>query len=110
MTALQELLAKVKAGGWDTALSFSAFKGKHLTTISQAYNGSLDAAKALHDAVLPRWGRSVDATAPEMGIEVKLHSAESVSIGDHQPTEARAWLIAIIEVLIAQEKLKEKSE
>ena len=53
---------------------------------------------------MPDWGRSVDATAPEMGVEVKLHSADSVSIGDHQPTEARAWLIAIIEALIAQEQ------
>ena len=106
MTALQELLAKVKAGDGisseDTGHVFDSVY--HVSYALNADYGSLDAAKALHEAVLPDWGRSVDATAPEMGVEVKLHSADSVSIGDHQPTEARAWLIAIIEALIAQEQ------
>jgi hypothetical protein len=125
MTALQELLAKVEAGVkyetmGHTLLCQKAFpKPQDFDGSREAYansnaqlavlawrNGSLNAAKALHEAVLPEWGRSVDATAPEMGIEVKLHSAESVSIGDHQPTEARAWLIAIIKAIIAQENAK----
>jgi hypothetical protein len=100
MTALQELLANVEVGEWDTAMVFSAFDGKHLTAISQAYNGSLDAALSLFEAVLPDhrarldYGRRFRAwvITPYNG----KHDAYSTSI-------ARALLIATIEVLIAQE-------
>jgi len=66
-----------------------------------ALNGSLDAAKALHDAVLPRWTRSVDATVPDAGIEVALYKggvfddARKEVTGD-STNEARAWVAAIL--------------
>jgi hypothetical protein len=106
--ALTELLAKVEAGiepntddVWDSFVESNSFVRSSCLKILPAFHGSLDAAKALHEAVLPEWTRSVDATAPEMGIEVALHGPKSIFKGDHQPTEARAWLIAILKALIA---------
>lgn len=75
-----------------------------------AYKGSLDAAKALHEAMLPGWTRDVDATAPECGITVTLHKPYSPhSYPDEEKTvsadlssEARAWLLAILRALAAE--------
>jgi hypothetical protein len=55
--ALTELLAKVKAACLDEVYCLT----QHVNGIGmnasmwQAYNGSLDAAKELHEAVLPDW-------------------------------------------------------
>jgi hypothetical protein len=71
-----------------------------------AYIGSIDAAKQLHDAVLPGWTRDVDATAPECGIDVTLW--RPIPCGQYsqfratKDCEARAWLLAILSALIAQ--------
>ena len=111
--ALTDLLAKVEAGKVDHkasiptfAVMFAELTLATLTTNLQAYrayNGSLDAAKALHEAVLPECGRSVDATMPEAGICVEIHrEAQAIGKGDNT-CEARAWLIAIIKALIAEE-------
>lgn len=75
-----------------------------------AYHGSLNAAKALHEALLPGWTRDVDATAPECGITVTLHKPYSPhSYPDEEKTvsadlssEARAWLLAILRALAAE--------
>jgi hypothetical protein len=69
---------------------------------SQAYHGSIDAAKALHDAVLPgfKWKLSrSNATAYPF-------NAPSTGSGFYGMAEnpARAWLIAILEALIAMEE------
>lgn len=122
--ALTALLAKVEAGeakASDMSQAFGAFgapeEGVSWFTYN-AYNGSIDAAKALHDAVLP-------------GLTIRLidHGAEFEDVGrwnakvnwEHiswQPTftaagpfghegqcnnPARAWLIAVLKALIAQE-------
>jgi len=74
---------------------------------SAGYEGSLDAAKALHKEVLPGWSWEVRAsgfnwsqatlwnpmTQPRLGYDFRAE-AES---------PARAWLIAILKALIAQE-------
>tara|TARA_R110000851_G_scaffold115636_1_gene241563 strand:+ start:130 stop:465 length:336 start_codon:yes stop_codon:yes gene_type:complete len=103
---LQELLVKVEAGEWDTAMVFSAFEGKHLTTISQAYSGSLDAAKALHEALLPEW-RVTHAFGLISGEISKFNLSQndepSRYAGASSFNPAHAWLIAILEALIAQE-------
>lgn len=76
----------------------------------KAFSGSLDAAKALHEALLPGWTRDVDATAPECGITVTLHKPYSPhSYPDEEKTvsadlssEARSWLLAILRALAAE--------
>ena len=110
MTALQELLAKVKAG-IAVYRDFSCFEvpsqcmqyTERAISARMAYNGSLDAAKALHEAVLPEW--MVAQIRQENFIGrwvVRLFYTEAMHGVDNCP--ARAWLIAIIEALIAQEK------
>jgi hypothetical protein len=93
------LLAKVKAetvlgkfgpimrGHWDFDTQFSAMK---------AYKGSLDAAKALHDVVLPGWGFVID-DGRSLVVRVDVVFSAKAS------TPARAWLIAILRALIAQD-------
>tara|TARA_R110000823_G_C15774169_1_gene484392 strand:- start:85 stop:411 length:327 start_codon:yes stop_codon:yes gene_type:complete len=106
MTALQELLAKVKAGECDHGSFLALDKPVDGIRAHHAYNGSLDAAKALHDAVLPCCSWSVAKhdrayvscmTDPDDILTWIEESAQSAN-------PARAWLIAIIKALIAKEK------
>ena len=69
---------------------------------------SLDAALGLVEAKLPGWGRDVDATAPEMGIDVTLHdprpphrAAPRTFKGTHN-RETHATLIALLSALETQ--------
>jgi hypothetical protein len=70
----------------------------------EAYHGSLDAALALHEAVLPGWGALIDLTsdvtvdngAPNL-IEFRDKSARVTG------NPARAWLLAVLEALISLE-------
>jgi hypothetical protein len=110
MTALQELLAKVEAGEWDWRLDWPEWDAECMPSIglcSNAYNGSLDAAKALHEAVLPEWHFNISSEANSNGYVVALTDASWMdhSLGD-DANPARAWLIAIIKALIAQEDAK----
>ena len=108
--ALTELRDKVAAGnksnGAKVASAFSESKDLRQIIIwhMDAFNGSLDAAKALHEAVSPGHRVQLSQTddgewlcniAPDMGAQV----VETVF---HQDP-ARAWLLAILEALIAQE-------
>ena len=75
--------------------------------IEAASNGSLDAAIALKDAVLPGWGYTVGhASATVFGLDEN----QNHTIGKHRVYEvsgynpARAWLLAILEALIAIER------
>ncbi len=102
MTALRELREKVAAGefpaymsnrdlGWDVAI----------LTPYEAFSGSLDAAKALHEALLPGWGWSVSDTGdvtlwPPGLIDEQNAGAVEVS-GEMAP--ARAWLLVILDAL-----------
>ena len=111
MTALQELLAKVEAGEeCDHAFAKVYPVGTMRSDwLHDAYSGSLDAAKALHEAVLPEW-RITHAFGLISGEVAKFNLTHNekpstyVSATANNP--ARAWLIAIIEALIAQEKSK----
>ena len=113
--ALSELLAKVKAGhGNDPSDYLCLMIVNDSIAARNAYNGSLDAAKPLHDAVLPEW--LVDALwqKPEYGPNPRLWSCRlrhlggiKQCVGDDyykaSPSPARAWLVAILEALIAEE-------
>ncbi|MCA0204312.1 MAG: hypothetical protein LCH92_08220 [Proteobacteria bacterium] len=105
--ALENLVGLIEAGRLvlqdlgvnSRAFPVEIFDGEAMTlhTIIAAYHGSLDAAKALHGALLPGYTRDVDATAPECGIRVSIWSPSGpiVGVGDTE-IEARAWLLAIL--------------
>lgn len=112
LEALKELAAKVEAG--DDA-GFRRANRKVFYTPCQdvdlqlreencryAYKGSLDAAKALHEAVLPYgWGFETFSLAGEVVLKRNKPIDRHYGFADMSP--ARAWLLAILRALIAQE-------
>lgn len=110
MTALQDLLAKVEAG-WPPDIDTPYMTPFHAAwpdwRAQQAWlanQGSLDAAKALHDAVLP--DRSCGITfGGEYGATITFPPTwDRMSISESNLIPARAWLIAVLRALIAQEE------
>lgn len=102
--ALQALLERVEAGRlpWrepdESDLPYAR-------AIHEAFYGSLDAAKVLHDRVLPGWeyGISQNAEEPEPAAYVAKWDAKLAGDGfaavSYDP--ARAWLLAILRALLA---------
>jgi len=100
--ALAKLIEKVEAGdATNDGSMFRAF-GDKWTICFDAFHGSLDAALALHEAVLPGWGyvdllrRGSRHTAH---IAVDVFELTLTGVAD---TPARAWLLAIIKALHAE--------
>ena len=101
MSELDKLIGAVEAGTLPEAVfhGCSSIRGhwayttgldaEKRTLVFLAYNGSLDAALALHKALLPGWGwaRLNDRMAVELA--GSIYSARG-------PCPARAWLIAIL--------------
>jgi hypothetical protein len=102
--ALTKLLAKVEAGGGVNYGYYSSAFASHDHIAHVAYNGSLDAAKALHEAVLPEW-RVTHAFGLVSGEVAKFNLTHnekpSTYVSAKSDNPARAWLIAIIKALIA---------
>jgi hypothetical protein len=117
--ALDALIAKVEAGDEfafekSTQDVFGAYRRSETAQLAyRAFNGSLDAAKALHEAVLPGWrvgqigqqyahqddpsdAWSVWIVAPDYLTTCAQASAQG-------PCPARAWLLAILRALHAME-------
>lgn len=110
--ALEELAAKVEAGevkDWRPYYIERVFGTKRNAVLAVAsFDGSLDAAKALHDAVLPGWRY----TLRNWG-KVEVFTEEWNDENTHpkhfksaciRGNLARAWLLSILRALIAQEK------
>ena len=102
--ALQRLLDKVESGKVSQWFNWNSGIGSHGPLARQAYNGSLDAAKALHDALLPGWDLLI--TTYEDGLfEVSVSEPLVVKTYDGlSEIIARAWLIAIIRAVMAGER------
>jgi len=109
--ALEALIEAVEAGTatefqfhtWRPGLSGTIKESKAML---RAYNGSLDAAAALHDALLPGWDWEIcNDTADKMAAVWPIKQPKNVFDGDpgygHWPTPARAWLLAILRALAA---------
>ena len=99
--ALRNLADKVEAGGYDNVTAFEAFDGKNQNLIADAFGGSLDAAKALHDAVLPNSPLDIVLTGGYS--RVSIYSGPKAPFHARNESVARAWLLAILKALIAQE-------
>jgi hypothetical protein len=101
--ALIALRDAVKAGEWDQSAAWTSFGIGRCSQAERAYHGSLYAAKALHEAVLPGWYWHVNSA------DDRQHHAANVSRDEASsfyfvtaPNPARAWLLAILEALIAE--------
>ena len=103
--SLAELIAKVEAGDATNDGSMFRVFGDKWTTCFDAFHGSLDAAKALHDAVLPEYGYGVIGTmsdgdcracvVPKIDNPPEYHGRSEIP--------ARAWLLAILRALHSME-------
>ncbi len=67
-----------------------------------AHDGSLDAAKALHEAVLPGWEWGRNAETGTMWVRRQIGWSAYFTTECADP--ARAWLIAIIRAKISKEQ------
>lgn len=110
--ALEELIAKVEAGEvcrpnrkakWqDCDFEKRGYGYRVNANIAGAYNGSLGAAKALHEAVFPGWDWRVGSCGPSEVIINRPYGGAVEYSGDSS-CPARAWLLAILRALLAQE-------
>ena len=103
--AMQRLLDAVEAGRVGQFRNLdSEFGHGNGIHAKRAYNGSLDAAKALHEALLPGWDLLI--TTYEDGLfEVSVSEPLVVKTYDGlSEIIARAWLIAIIRAVMAGER------
>ncbi len=90
---LDDLIAAVEAGGDDLkVLELSSPFGRNYVFIIDAYRGSLDAAQALHDALLP----GASAVIQTNGIAQTIGPDHERHTGTASDKPARAWLIAIL--------------
>ncbi len=80
--------------------NFSTAELKVSINAYRAYNGSLDAAKALHEAVLPGWDWCM--TADKVDVWTGNMMDDGIMRHGEAGTTARAWLIAILKALIAE--------
>ena len=108
ITALDELIKAVEAGDeWVSVKADAAFDDKGNAVMAcRAYGadghperaGSIDAAKALHDALLPGWWYVIDH---------RMCSVSDMFDGpffsqDTHDSPARAWLLAVLRAYRAQ--------
>ena len=116
--ALQRLLDAVEAGRVGQFRNLdSEFGHGNGIHARRAYNGSLDAAKSLHDALLPGWAIERMSWWPgghwtfhlwgtgdpdHNGDRWHTHTDGRVEASDTDP--ARAWLLAIIRAVMAGER------
>ena len=71
-------------------------------TVCRAFHGSLDAAKALHDALLPGWAWEVCShDEPAAAIVWNRAKSDREYVGERSEDRnvARAWLLAILRAL-----------
>ena len=102
MGDLRGLIAKVEAGtatAYDFGLMFPLATNFEHTRAWEAYQGSLDAAKALHEALLPGWYWSL-AEDDDYGFCCKVFFKRLYN--EYSIVASRAWLLAILRALEAE--------
>lgn len=108
MSAITRLADKVEAG---TATPADFVEKGLMENISapksawKAYNGSLDSAKALHEAMLPDWWFAIQPTGATVGKMERPHDGNVFDGANQNP--ARAWLLAILRALAQANPLPE---
>lgn len=101
--ALNDLIKQVEAGAWDGSWSGVLLVGLTgpdlpLEDFSKAYHGSLDAAKALHEALLPGWDMAMMSMRKTKDFAALVSPPGMQGEYDWRkaPSAARAWLVAIL--------------
>ena len=108
MTDMDKLIEAVEAGEADLDQFPAAGNSPYRNWIVGAYRGSLDAAHRLHEALLPGWGWEASSADRQSHAEVWTDddfdaAVPSPPISARSATPARAWLLAILRAVKAQE-------
>lgn len=110
MTDLDRLIEAVEAGtvisinAKDVCLSLGwSFPDMRVRHILAAEVGSLDAARALHEALLPGCCYSIDKENGGYSVHIWM-VLETVSMGFSEQSDANAWLIAVLKAYRAQQQ------
>ena len=106
MSDLDKMIAAVEAG---TAADFralltdsdnSAERAKRCGWAASAFKGSLDAAKRLHESLLPGWAAAINTNGMAQVIGPAPDWHRHTGCATDNP--ARAWLVAILKALRAK--------
>jgi hypothetical protein len=98
MSALRQLIEAVEADWFD----MDALSPEHEVTAYHAFSGSLDAALRLHNALMPGWAWDV-CDDGEAGVWTYDDRTDARIVGICRNNPARAWLLAVLRALEAQE-------
>lgn len=117
LDALTSLRKAVQAGDLSTVSAehiYKAFGVHYQKRFWEIYqSGSLDAAKALHEAVLPGWTVVLSQNAHHRDwsafVMFAIYGQIELESRANADDPARAWLLAILEALIAQEEPDDKA-
>lgn len=100
MGDVRKLIEAVERG--EPPVTWRAFKSDERIAMlaGEAFHGSLDAAKALHDALLPgwKWGVGFGVTIGFASVCPRSQSPRAAFTVEHTDP-ARAWLLAILRAL-----------
>ncbi len=95
--ALDKLIAAVEAGKcW--LINSDKWDNLPINSLDacEAFHGSLDAAKALHDALLPGWFPGLSQNIHSGHWYAWVQTADVKHFSATEPDPARAWLLAIL--------------
>ena len=104
MDAIDDLISAAESGTVGPGLNTAAVFGDNQAAMDavDAFHGSLDAAKALHDAMLPGWSFYAWVNPPGDYCVDVAHLDEPEICGRHATSIARAWLLAILRAMKAK--------
>lgn len=104
-TQIRALIEAVEVGDMD-GYDFDVFSDpKQYAAFIRAYHGSLDAALALHDALLPGWGLVVNCGKDYASVRADkdMHLSDESFFHAESISPARAALLAILRAYEAQQ-------
>lgn len=119
LTALDALIEAVEAGTWpedwrEVTRALTLHPDERHIHAKRAFNGSHDAALALHEALLPGWGWSLSAHSGSIGKYTQDAMVDAINpfrcYGANSSTPVRAWLLSILKAYRATlEQIKDMS-
>lgn len=109
MSALDKLIEAVEAGTADHSDFAAMFPYPICDHAGEAHHGSLDAALALHEALLPGWSKLLHGGhhgVADYGMQVEKVQRDNTRIRGNglASTPARAWLLAILRAYRTQQE------
>lgn len=98
--SLGKLIDEVERGDIEDQTLHAAFDVVYWASVEDAFKGSLDAAKSLHDALLPGWDWSLFVESAEVSKPFVCDGVTYSHVYYHEDVNAaRAWLICILRAL-----------